>query len=175
MRRVKLDRIDLQILKDLQANGRITNVDLAKRAGISAPPCLRRVRALEEAGYIRGYHADLAGELLGFDITFFALVGLDSQSEGVLSGFERAMAEWPEVRECHMARGPSDFVLKMVARNTAHENQLTTKLTAAPHVVTVQTIQVIQTSKSAPGIPIEPSTHHGRGHELADEIEQDTD
>ena len=85
------------------------------------------------------------------------------------------MAEWPEVRECHMARGPSDFVLKMVARNTAHENQLTTKLTAAPHVVTVQTIQVIQTSKSAPGIPIEPSTHHGRGHELADEIEQDTD
>ncbi len=62
MRRVKLDRIDLQILKDLQNNGRITNVELARRAGISAPPCLRRVRALEEAGFIRGYYADLKAE-----------------------------------------------------------------------------------------------------------------
>lgn len=163
MRRVKLDRIDLHILKDLQDDGRITNVDLARRAGISAPPCLRRVRALEEAGYIKGYHAELSGEALGFEIMFFALVGLDSQSEGVLSGFERLMSGWPEVRECHMARGPHDFVLRIVARNTAHENQLTTKLTAAPHVVTVQTIQVIQTSKALPGVPIEPNRRPGSG------------
>lgn len=175
MRRVKLDRIDLQILKDLQDNGRITNVDLARRAGISAPPCLRRVRALEEAGYIRGYHADLAGEALGFDVAFFALVGLDSQSEGVLTAFERTMAGWLEVRECHMARGPSDFVLKIVARNTAHENQLTTRLTAVPHVVTVQTIQVIRTSKSEPGIPIDPSPSHGRGFNAAGGADPDAD
>ncbi len=155
MRRVKLDRIDLQILKDLQENGRITNVELARRAGISAPPCLRRVRALEEAGFIRDYHAELQAELLGFDVLFYALVGLDSQSELVLRGFERMTAGWPEVRECHMARGPHDFVLKIVARNTAHENELTTKLTAADHVVTVQTIQVIRTSKARPGVPIE--------------------
>jgi len=155
MRRVKLDRIDLRILKDLQDNGRITNVDLARRAGISAPPCLRRVRALEEAGYIRGYHGELNGEALGFEVTFFALVGLDSQSESVLSGFERFLNAWPEVRQCHMARGPNDFVLKIVARNTAHENELTAKLTSAPHVATVQTIQVIRTSKSLPGVPIE--------------------
>ncbi len=155
MRRVKLDRIDLQILKDLQENGRITNVELARRAGISAPPCLRRVRALEEAGFIRDYHAELQAELLGFDVLFYALVGLDSQSELVLSGFERMAADWPEVRECHMARGPHDFVLKIVARNTAHENELTTQLTAAAHVVTVQTIQVIRTSKALPGVPIE--------------------
>jgi DNA-binding Lrp family transcriptional regulator len=155
MRRVKLDRIDLQILKDLQDNGRITNVELARRAGISAPPCLRRVRALEEAGFIRDYHAELKAEALGFDILFFALVGLDNQSEAVLNQFERLMASWPEVRECHMARGPSDFVLKIVARNTAHENALTTKLTSAPHVVTVQTIQVIRTAKARPGVPIE--------------------
>ena len=64
MRRVKVDRIDRRILRDLQSNGRMTNVDLAKRAGISAPPCLRRVRALEEAGFIRGYHADLTPEKL---------------------------------------------------------------------------------------------------------------
>ncbi len=169
MRRVKLDRIDLHILKDLQEDGRITNVDLARRAGISAPPCLRRVRALEEAGFIKGYHAELSSELLSFDVTFFALVGLDSQSESVLSAFERAMAEWPEVRQCHMARGPHDFVLKIVARNTAHENQLTTKLTAVPHVVTVQTIQVIQTSKALPGVPIEPNRPHGAGdHDESD-------
>lgn len=155
MRRVKLDRIDLHILKDLQDNGRMTNVELARRAGISAPPCLRRVRALEEAGFIRGYHAQLNGEALGYEVMFFALVGLDSQSEGVLTAFEHMMAEWPEVRECHMARGPNDFVLKIVARNTAHENELTTKLTSAPHVVTVQTIQVIRTSKDAAGVPIE--------------------
>ncbi len=156
MRRVKLDRIDLRILRDLQDQGRMTNVELARRAGISAPPCLRRVRALEKAGYIRGYHADLNAEELGFEVTFIALVGLDSQSEAVLSAFEAVMADWPEVRECHMARGPSDFVLKVVARNTAHENELTTKLTAVAHVATVQTIQVIRTSKQQPGVPVEP-------------------
>lgn len=157
MRRVKLDRIDLTILRDLQDDGRITNVDLARRAGISAPPCLRRVRALEEAGFIRGYHAEINAEALGFEVMFFALVGLDSQSESVLSGFERMVGDWPEVRECHMARGPNDFVLKIVARNTAHENEITTTLTAAPHVATVQTIQVIRTSRAQPGVPVDVS------------------
>ncbi|WP_282606444.1 Lrp/AsnC family transcriptional regulator [Pelagibius sp. Alg239-R121] len=155
MRRVKLDRIDLRILQDLQEDGRITNVELARRAGISAPPCLRRVRALEEAGYIRGYHAELDSEELGFEVSFFALVGLDSQSEAVLAEFEATLDDWREVRECNMARGPHDFVLKLVARNTAHENELTTRLTALPHVVTVQTIQVIRTSKWRPGVPID--------------------
>ena len=155
MRRVKLDRIDLRILRDLQEDGRMTNVELARRAGISAPPCLRRVRALEEAGFIRRYHAELAPESLGYDILFFALVGLDSQSESVLIAFEQLVGGWPEVRECHMARGPSDFVLKIVARNTAHENDLTKKLTSAPHVATVHTIQAIRTAKSLPGVPID--------------------
>lgn len=156
MRRVRLDRIDRRILRDLQADGRMTNVELARRAGISAPPCLRRVRALEEAGYIRGYHAELAAEPLGYEVTFFALVGLDSQSESVLQAFERRMQAWPEVRECHMCRGPHDFVLKIVARDTPHENELTTQLTAMEHVATVQTIQVIRTAKEEPGVPIEP-------------------
>ena len=156
MRRVKLDRIDLTILRDLQDEGRMTNVTLAQRAGISAPPCLRRVRALEKAGFVRGYHAELDAERVGFEVTFFALVGLNNQSEAVLSAFEQSLSEWPEVRECHMARGPHDFVLKIVARNTAHENELTTRLTAAPHVATVQTVQVIRTSKWLPGVPIDP-------------------
>jgi DNA-binding Lrp family transcriptional regulator len=155
MRRVKLDRIDLQILKDLQDEGRMTNVELSRRAGISAPPCLRRVRALEEAGFIKGYHAEVDGEALGFEVSFFALVGLDNQSDAVLAQFEAVVGAWAEVRECHMARGPHDFVLRLVARNTAHENRLTERLTAAPHVATVQTIQVIRSSKVRPGVPIE--------------------
>ena len=155
MRRVKLDRIDLKILRDLQDKGRMTNVELARRAGISAPPCLRRVRALEKAGFIRVYHADLDAEQLGFEVMFFALVGLDNQSETVLTAFESMVADWPEVRECHMARGPHDFVLKIVAHNTAHENELTTQLTAAPHVATVLTMQVIRSSKHHPGVPLD--------------------
>lgn len=155
MRRAKLDQIDFRILRDLQDDGRMTNVELAKRAGISAPPCLRRVRALEEAGYIRSYHAEIDAEALGYEVQFFALVGLDSQSEAVLTDFEKSVGAWPEVRECHMCRGPDDFVLKIVARNTAHENELTKRLTSAPHVVTVRTIQVIRVSKREPGVPVE--------------------
>jgi DNA-binding Lrp family transcriptional regulator len=155
MRRQKLDRIDHKILAELQEQGRMTNVELARRVGISAPPCLRRLRALEESGFIRGYHAELDAEALGFEVAFFALVGLDSQAETVLQGFEREVGTWAEVRECHMARGPHDFVLRLVARNTAHENALTQKLTSAAHVVTVQTIQVIRTAKLAPGVPVE--------------------
>jgi DNA-binding Lrp family transcriptional regulator len=155
MRRVKLDQIDRRILRDLQADGRMTNVDLARRAGISAPPCLRRVRALEQAGYIHGYHADIDAQALGFEVIFFALVGLDGQSDAVLTAFEEMVGDWPEVRECHMCRGPDDFVLKIVARNTAHENELTERLTAAPNVATVRTVQVIRIAKSEPGIPID--------------------
>ncbi|MDA0664190.1 MAG: Lrp/AsnC family transcriptional regulator, partial [Proteobacteria bacterium] len=99
MSQVKLDRIDRQILRDLQENGRMTNVELARRAGISAPPCLRRVRALEEAGYIHGYHADVDPEMLGFGVIVFAQVGLTRQSEADLVAFEKLVSGWPEVRE----------------------------------------------------------------------------
>ena len=115
MRRIKLDKIDRRILRDLQANGRMTNVELARRAGISAPPCLRRVRALEEAGFIRGYHADVNPEALGFGVTVFAQVGLSSQAEPDLKAFETLAAAWPEVRESHMLAGETDFLLKIVA------------------------------------------------------------
>lgn len=149
-----LDAIDRRILAELQADGRITNVELARRAGISAPPCLRRVRRLEEAGVIRGYHADSDPQRLGWEITFFAIVGLESQKEAVLSGFEQMVAAWPEVRECHMIRGGGDFLLKLVARDTAHENQLTQKLTGAPTVSRVQTLQTIRTSRLLSGVPL---------------------
>jgi DNA-binding Lrp family transcriptional regulator len=149
-----LDAIDRRILAELQADGRMTNVELARRAGISAPPCLRRVRRLEEAGIIRGYHADTDPQTLGWEITFFAIVGLESQKQAVLDGFEALVAGWPEVRECHMIRGGGDFLLKLVARDTAHENQLTTRLTGAPSVSRVQTLQTIRTSRSLAGVPL---------------------
>jgi DNA-binding Lrp family transcriptional regulator len=151
---VQLDAIDRRILAALQEDGRITNVELSRRAGISAPPCLRRVRALEEAGVIRGYHADTDPQKLGWEVTFFAIVGLDSQKESVLSAFEGLVATWPEVRECHMIRGGGDFLLRLVARDTAHENQLTQRLTGSPTVSRVQTLQTIRTSRSLAGVPL---------------------
>ena len=149
-----LDAIDRRILAELQVDGRMTNVELARRAGISAPPCLRRVRRLEEAGLIRGYHADSDPQKLGWEITFFALVGLDSQKEAVLAAFEQLVAGWPEVRECHMIRGGGDFLLRLVARDTAPENQLTQRLTGAPTVSKVQTLQTIRTSRNLAGVPL---------------------
>ena len=154
MRQVKLDKIDRRILRDLQADGRMTNVELARRAGISAPPCLRRVRRLEEAGIIRGYHADTDPQLLGWEITFFAVVGLDSQKESVLAAFEQLLAGWPEVRECHMIRGGGDFLLRLLARDAAHENQLTQRLTGAATVARVQTLNTIRTSRMLAGVPL---------------------
>ena len=156
MQRVKLDRIDRRILSDLQANGRITNVELARRAEISAPPCLRRVRALEEAGFIRGYHADLDSKSVGFNVTVFAHVGLTSQAEPDLEAFEDLVRQWPEVRECHMLAGETDFLLKVAEEDwEAYQRFLTTRLTAAPNVSHVKSALSIRTSKFEPGVPID--------------------
>lgn len=156
MRRIKLDRIDRRILRDLQRDGRISNVDLARSAGISAPPCLRRVRALEEAGYIRGYHADLNPEALGYGVTVFAQVGLSSQAEADLRAFEALLASWPEVREASMLAGETDFLLKVVAGSwDAYQRFLTTRLTAAPNVAHVKSSLAIRVSKYQPGVPME--------------------
>ena len=156
MRRVKLDRIDRRILHDLQASGRMTNVELARRAGISAPPCLRRVRALEKAGLIKGYHADINGEALGFSVTVFAQVGLSSQADADLRAFEALMASYPEVRECHMLTGEADFLLRVVATDwDAYQRFLTTRLTPAPNVNHVKSALVFRSSKVEPGVPID--------------------
>jgi len=156
MRHTKLDKIDRRILRDLQADGRMTNVELARRAGISAPPCLRRVRALEEGGFIRGYHAEVNAEALGYGVTVFAQVGLSSQAEPDLKQFEALIATWPEVREAHMLAGETDFLLKVVAEDwDAYQRFLTTKLTAAPNVSHVKSALGIRASKHEPGVPID--------------------
>jgi DNA-binding Lrp family transcriptional regulator len=156
MQRVKLDLIDRKILADLQADGRMTNVELAQRVGISAPPCLRRVRALEEAGYIKGYHADLNPQQLGYGVTVFAMVGLNSQAEHDLVAFEQTVAGWAQVRECYMLAGENDFILKIVARDwDAYQTFLTRELTALQNVAHVKTALTIRCSKSEPGVPVD--------------------
>jgi DNA-binding Lrp family transcriptional regulator len=155
MRRTRLDRIDRRILQELQAEGRITNVELARRAGISAPPCPRRVRALEMAGIIRGYHAALAPEVLGFGITVFALVGLSRQAKADLVAFEQRIAGWPEVREAYMLAGEADILLKIVAVDwDSYQRFLSAKLTSAPNVSQVKSASALRVSKLASGVPI---------------------
>ena len=156
MKKPRLDDIDLRIIDELQRNGRMTNVDLARRVGISAPPCLRRVRALEQAGFIAGYHANLDAALLGFGVTVFAMVGLHSQAEADLQAFEARVESWPQVRECHMLNGDIDFILKCVAPDLASfQDFLTQKLTPAPNVANVKTSLTIRQSKKLSGVPVD--------------------
>ena len=152
----RLDPIDRKILAELQADGRMTNVELAKRVGISAPPCLRRVRTLEEQGFIRGYHAEVDPRELGFEVQVFAMVGLVSQAESDLSSFEQRCRDWPLVRECHMLNGEVDFILKCVAPDlSTFQSFLTEQLTAAENVASVKTSLVIRGAKDEPGVPFE--------------------
>ena len=152
----RLDPIDRKILAELQADGRMTNVEVAKRVGISAPPCLRRVRTLEEAGYIRGYHADVDARALGFEVQVFAMVGLVSQAEADLSAFEDRCRDWSLVRECHMLNGEVDFILKCVAPDlSTFQAFLTEDLLKADNVASVKTSLVIRGAKDDPGVPFD--------------------
>ena len=156
MASIKIDPIDRKILRELQGDGRMTNVELAKRVGISAPPCLRRVRTLEEAGLIKGYHADVNARELGFEVQVFAMVGLHSQAEVDLSAFENQCREWPLVRECHMLNGEIDFILKCVAPDlSSFQSFLTECLTSAANVASVKTSLVIRCAKDQPGVPFD--------------------
>ncbi len=152
----RLDSIDRRILALLQADGRMTNVKLAQRVGISPPPCLRRVRALEEAGFIKGYHAELDPRRLGFEVQVFAQVRLKSQAEADLRAFEALAQGWPYVRECHMLNGEVDFILKCTAPDLkAFQGFLTESLTPAPNVASVKTSLVIRSGKTEPGVPLD--------------------
>ncbi|MFL5230469.1 MAG: Lrp/AsnC family transcriptional regulator [Microvirga sp.] len=151
----RLDAIDWKILSQLQEDGRITNVELASRVGISAPPCLRRVRALEEAGFIKGYRALLDEKLLGYEVTVFAMVHLSSQAETDLREFEDFVRKQPLVRECWMLSGEIDFVLKCVAPDLKTFQTFVAELTAGPHVRNVKTSLTLRNSKDAAMVPME--------------------
>ncbi len=153
---IKLDKIDLNILKDLQDNGRLTNVELARRSGISAPPCLRRVKALEDDGIISSYHAELNYAALGFNVIIFAEVTLTSQNDTDLRSFEEHIHQWPLVRECYLVTGEFDFLLKIVAKDfDSYQNFLSTELSIIAKVAKIKTRMVVRVVKKLPGIPIE--------------------
>lgn len=150
----KLDAIDLKLLSLLQEDGRMTNVDLAKAVGISAPPCLRRIRALQDNGLIQGFHADVNEKALGFEVKAFAMVGLHSQAEVDLSAFEERCRNWPLVRECHMLNGEIDFILKCLSPDlSSFQSFITEELTSADNVASVKTSLVIRGAKDKPGVP----------------------
>ena len=157
-----LDAIDWKILKELQADGRMTNVELARRVGISAPPCLRRVRALEEAGIIEGYRALIDEKALDFDVTAFAMVGLASQSESGLVSFQAKVMTWNVVRECYMLSGDIDFILKCVAPDLrTFQSFIIEELTRAPEVDSVRTSLVIRRLKNEPAVPVSEAQTSG--------------
>jgi len=143
-----LDAIDWKILRELQQEGRITNVELSSRVGISAPPCLRRVKRLEEAGIIRGYRALLNAPALGLDVVAFCLVGLHHQSEAELRTFADLTRNWPIVRAAWMVSGESDFLLHCVASDlAAFQGFVIEELTSTPNVDTVRTALTIRQVK----------------------------
>ena len=161
--RVRLDPLDWRILKELQGDGRMTNVALAARVGLSAPPCLRRVRALEEAGLIAGYTVLLDEAALGFKLTAFAMVGLHNQAEAELRAFENLALGWPLVREAYMLSGESDYMLKCVAPDLpAFQDFVLNALTAAPNVASVKTFLTIRRAKREPGVPIKAAGKSGK-------------
>ena len=152
---LRLDRTDLKILRHLQSDGRITNVELARRAGLSPAPCLRRVRTLEEAGLIQGYRAMLDSAQLGYGVVLFALVGLASQAESELRAFEQQVRRWTLVRECYALSGDADYLLACVAPDLeAAQHFVISELTAAPNVQSVRTMLTLKTVKFEPRVPL---------------------
>jgi DNA-binding Lrp family transcriptional regulator len=154
----RLDAIDLKILTELQNDGRITNVELARRVGISAPPCLRRVRALEEAGFIKGYRGLLDEKRLGYELVAFAMVHLSSQAEADLNAFEAYVRKQALVRECWMLSGEIDFILKCVAPDLKAFQAFVAELTGAPHVRNVKTSLTLRNSKDEAIVPLAVKT-----------------
>lgn len=159
-----LDAIDWQILSELQADGRMTNVELARRVGISAPPCLRRVRALEEAGFIRGYRALLDEKALGFDVVAYAMVGLVNQAESDLVAFEAQVSGWDMVRECYAISGEVDFILKCAAKDfSSFQSFIIEQLTKADNVSTVRTALTLRRVKDAGIAPVDGAGNAASG------------
>ena len=150
-----LDTIDWKILKELQKAGRITNVELSDRVGLSPPPTLRRVQALEKDGFITGYRAQLDGAKLGYGVQMMVLVGLRSQAEHEMRDFEKRVAGWPIVRECYAVSGVADYMLKCAARDLQSiQSFVMGALSKAPNVESVKTSLVLRVAKDEPAVPL---------------------
>lgn len=152
----KLDSIDKIILKSLQEEGRLSNVELAKRCDMSAPPCLRRLRNLEKQGIIQGYHADLSSDALGFGLNVFVYISLEGQSAFALEAFESHIKPLDYVRECYRVTGEVDYILKVVAKSWEdYEAYLVSNIINFKGIKSVKTQITMKTTKKLAGVPVE--------------------
>ena len=152
----QIDSTDLKILRILQDEGRISNLDLAKKINMSPPPTLRRVRDLEQGGFIDEYRANINAIKLGFDLTVWIFVSLKNQNEESLRQFEKLVWGWEQVRECYMLNGEVDFILKCISKNMEDFNNfLTNQVTSFENISSVKTAFAIKTTKSLGKVPLD--------------------
>ena len=143
---MKLDTIDQSILDELQRNGRVTNLELADRVGLSPSACLRRVRTLEDAGVIVGYRALIDRAVLGRSTSVFVEITLSSQEESVLDAFEAAVADHPAVMSCHLMAGDADYIVHVACEDVNHYEQLhRTHLAQLPGVARIRSSFALRT------------------------------
>lgn len=151
----RLDQVDLDILAALQADGRMTNVALAKQVGLSPTPCLERVKSLEADGLIAGYAARLAPEALGLGLTVFVQISIERTSEPVFEHFRAAVAGIPEIQACHMVAGGYDYLLKVrVPDMAAYRSFLGGVLAGIPGIRETHSYPVMEEVKDASAIPL---------------------
>lgn len=153
---MKLDAIDRKILAALQDNGRLSNVELAERVGLSPSPCLRRVRMLEDAGMITRYVALLDQKAVGLPVSVFISIKLERQSEDDLDRFEAEVSRYPEVLECYLMTGTRDYLLRVATRDlAAYERFLKTKLTRVENVASIESSFALKQVKYTNSLPLE--------------------
>lgn len=151
----QIDRIDRRILRQLQGDGRITIVELARRVGISKTPCLERMRRLEAAGYIEGYGARLNPDRLGADHVAFVQVTLGSTTSEALEAFNEAARQVPQIQGCYMIAGDFDYLLKVRSADIRdYRRLLGEEIAALPHVVQTSTFVVMETVKDTVSVPV---------------------
>lgn len=157
----RLDAIDCRIIAELQADGRLSNVELAGKVGLSPSPCLRRLKRLEREGYIEGYRAALRRDRVGLGFSVFVGVKIDGHANGPALAFEEAVVRLPEVVACHLVSGEADYFLEVVVPDLAeYQHFLVTKLLVMPNVREIRSNIAIQTLKAGAPLPLE---HLGRG------------
>lgn len=155
MPHLPLDSIDLKILRELQADARISNVRLADRVGLSAAPCLRRVRELEKAGVVRRYVALLDPSAVDLGVTVFVQISLDLQVKGRLEIFEKAMLSRPDVVDCYLMTGDSDYLLRIVVRDVAaYERLLKEFMTRIEGVASIKSSFALKQVKNSTALPL---------------------
>ena len=162
-----LDSYNRRILRELQASGRLSNVDLADRVGLSPSPCLARVRQLEEAGIIRGYVGLVDPERIGPSLSVFIHITLERQSEKALDVFEKTVSELPEVMECYLMTGDADYLLRVVVTDAvALKDFILEKLSTTPGVANIRSSFSLKQVKFKTALPLDqlwPEAVNGQG------------